>query len=450
MDWQSFLPFICILLALAVIVWLLWSRQNLKAQIGASELQQKEAELWQKRYWETMSLLQAAQDRYHAADVQKTKLEAELQHQKSYHEERWNALLAADQKLRDGFEAMSQEAVRKSSDSFLQLASQMIKQQELRTQQDWEQRAHGLEKVVEPLQLSLREVQAKITDIEKQRVGAYQGMQEQILMLMETQKSAQREAQNLAMALRSPTTRGRWGEMQLKRVVELAGMLPYCDFEEQTQLEGDQRLRPDMIIRVPGGKSIVIDAKVPLLSYLEAMEQGDEDKKKELLKLHAVQVKKHIQQLSQKSYWEQLKGSADYVLLFLPGESFWSAALQADPSLIEFGAEQKVIVATPSILIALLRSAAFAWRQEDLAKNAEAISRLGRELYQRLADMSGHLFDTGKSLGNAVQSYNRLIGNMESRVLVTARRFQELKVDDSQKPIRELSPILEQARLLEI
>jgi DNA recombination protein RmuC len=309
-------------------------------------------------------------------------------------------------------------------------------------------RKQAVDRLVEPLAKSLDKVEMRILDLEKQRVGAYQGLQEQIAGLLRAQDNLHRETAQLSGALRSPSARGRWGELQLRRIVELAGMLSHCDFYEQSGTrDGEGRqLRPDMVVRLPGQRSIVIDAKVPLQAYLEASESDDEQRRRELMKTHAMHLRRQVTALSQKSYWDQLEGSPDFVLLFLPGESFYSSALQADPSLIELGLENRVLIATPTTLIALLRTTAYAWRQEDVALYAEEIGRLGRELYQRLADLSGHAVDLGKTLNGSVEAYNRMLGTLESRVLVTARRFHEMKADDPKKMVRDLIPIDDRTR----
>jgi DNA recombination protein RmuC len=402
----------------------------------------KEAEEHRSRFLETAALLKDAKERQHELTLRCTRQEAELQYQKNSYEERLKTFQEAEQRLSQSFQALSADALRQSSESFLQLAHSVFKQHETKATGELDLRRQAVDQLIEPIQKTLGKVEERIQDLETKRVGAYQGLQEQVNLLLNAQKKLQLEASNLATALRSPTTRGRWGELQLRRVVELAGMLPYCDFEEQTSLSGDGRLRPDMIIRLPGNRSIIIDAKVPLQSYLEAVDCADDERRKEYYKQHAAQVKKQVQMLGQKSYWEQLENSPEFVLLFLPGEAFFSAALQADPSLIEVGADHRVL-ATPTTLIALLRTAAHSWRQEDIARNAQEISRLGKELYQRISDMSGHLSDMGRSLGSTMQAYNRLVGTVESRVLVSARRFQELKADDPKKEIKE-APILDQ------
>ncbi len=376
------------------------------------------------------------------AKLEISRLETNLEFKEREHSERLKAYQEAEQRLSQSFQLLSQSALRESHESFLQLARSVLEQHEVRAKGDLDLRHQAVHQLVQPLHSALEKVQERIHDVEKQRVGAYQGLQEQVTLLLDAQRKLQLEASHLATALRSPTTRGRWGELQLKRVVELAGMQAYCDFFEQSSLQSEGKiLRPDMIVRLPGKRSIAIDAKVPLSAYLEAIDCADEAQQKLLLQQHAALVRKQVVALGQKSYWEQLDGSPEFVLLYLPGEAFYASALQADPSLLEVGADHRVLITTPTSLIALLRATSVAWRQEDLAQNAQDISRLGRELYQRLSDLSTHVADMGKGLQNGVAAYNKLVGNLESRVMVSARRFQELKADDPKKELKPLDGI---------
>lgn len=349
--------------------------------------------------------------------------------------------------ISEHFKGMSSDALKHNNETFLQLAEKTFEKLHEQSKAELEKKSAAIHESIRPIKESLEKFDGKIQEIEKVRVGAYSAIKEQIFSLLESQRELRTETGNLAKALRAPVVRGRWGEIQLKRVVEMSGMLDHCDFFEQTTVSNeDRRFRPDLLVKLPGGKNIVVDAKAPLEAYLEAVESQDEKKRVDKLKEHAQQIRSHISLLSRKSYWEQFQPSPEFVILFLPGETFFSAALEQDPALIEAGVDQKVILATPTTLIALLRAVSYGWRQESLSRNAEQISDLGKELYKRLADMGSHWNKVGKSLGSAVQSYNRAVGSLESRVLVSARRFAELSGGEE---IESIDPIEQIPRLIQ-
>jgi DNA recombination protein RmuC len=280
-------------------------------------------------------------------------------------------------------------------------------------------------------------VSATIQEVEKERAGSYQALRQQVQHLAETQRELHSETANLVRALRAPQVRGRWGEIQLRRVVEMAGMLEHCDFDQQATLEGGG-LRPDLVVRLPGGKCVVVDAKTPLEAFLRSTEAKDDATRDAALRDHARQVRDHMASLGRKSYWESLEGTPEFVVMFLPGETFFHAALQHDPGLIEFGVDQRVIVASPTTLIALLRAVSYGWQQEKVAAGAEEIRALGREMHDRLRVFAESFGDVGDRLGKAVEAYNRSVGSLEARLLPQARKFQELGVGSS----REI-PVLE-------
>lgn len=338
-------------------------------------------------------------------------------------------LRKAEQQLRDTFQSLASEALKENRSAFLELA---------RT---------SFEGYHQPIAQTLKRVDEKLSEAERERIAAYSRLAEQVAALGST-------AGTLSRALRTPAVRGRWGEMQLRRVVEIAGMLPRCDFDEQPDLTTDNgRLRPDLVVHLPGGKQIVVDAKAPLDAFLDAQEAIDDEARTLKLQAHARQVREHMDRLGSKAYWEQLGNSPEMVVMFLPGETLFSAALQHDLTLIEHGLRQRVLLASPITLIALLTTVAHAWRQEALTENYREVARLGRELYDRLGTLVDHFDDLRKKLDGAVQAYNRAAGSFESRVLVSARRMKELSVTTADElalaePIETAPRALKQAGLM--
>jgi DNA recombination protein RmuC len=314
--------------------------------------------------------------------------------------------------MREAFQSLAADALNSNRTAFLD---------------SLESRHKAFDGLVQPIAETLKKVDVKLTEAEKERIGAYAALTERVAALGSS-------ADTLSRALRTPAVRGRWGEMQLRRVVEIAGMLPRCDFDEQPSLQGDNgRLRPDLIVRLPGDKQIVVDAKAPLEAFLDAQDAADDESRTNKLLGHARQVRDHMDKLGSKAYWEALTTSPEFVVMFLPGETLFSAALQNDLNLIEHGLNQRVLLASPITLIALLTTVAHSWRQEALTENFREVAALGRELYDRLATFAGHLNDIRKRLDGAVQSYNQAAGSFESRVLVTARRMKDLKVTTAEE-----------------
>ena len=335
----------------------------------------------------------------------------------------------ADQKLRDAFQSLAADALKDNRAAFLDLAKTSFA---------------GFQ---QPIAETLKNVDLRLTEAERDRVAAYARLAEQVAALGSTTNT-------LSRALRTPAVRGRWGEMQLRRVVEIAGMLQRCDFDEQPSLSGDAgRLRPDLIVHLPGGKQIVVDAKAPLEAFLEAQETADEDMRSTRLRAHARQVRDHMDKLGGKAYWDPLGDSPEMVVMFLPGETLFSAALQHDLGLIEHGLRQRVLLASPITLIALLTTVAHSWRQEVLTENYREVARLGKEFYERLATFADRLDEVRKKLDGAVQAYNEAAGSFESRVLVSARRLKELNVTTAEElppaePIDTAPRVLRQVGLM--
>ncbi len=376
------------------------------------------------------------------------RLETTLEHERKTAYEKLNILNDATLKLGDAFKALSSEALRSNNQSFLELAKITLEKYQTEAKGDLEQRQKAVEQLVTPIKQSLEKVDTQIQELEKARRQAYGSLTEQVKSLMYTQEKLQSETGNLVKALRAPTVRGTWGEIQLKRVVEIAGMLEHCDFyQQQTVTTEDGRLRPDVLVRLPGGKNIVVDAKTPLQSYLDALESPTEELRLSKLKSHAQQIRTHVAKLSAKSYWEQFQPTPEFVVLFLPGETFFSAALELDPALIEEGAKQQVILASPTTLIALLRAVYYGWRQEQISENTRKISDLGQELHERIATMVEHLTKLGGSLGKAVEAFNAAVASFEGRVLPSVRKFEALGAG-SKKNIEELIPLDKNARIL--
>jgi len=362
-----------------------------------------------------------------------------------------------EHRLRDAFQALAATTLKTSTDEFLKLAEQKIGNVHKDAALDLGQRQQQLDSLVAPIRDTLAQVGLKLSEVEKQRVNDTAGIRSTLEAVQQANQKLEREAQSLVKALRTPNVRGRWGEIQLKRVIELAGMLEACDFDEQPTLfsESGQRFRPDVTVRLPGGRTVVVDAKVPLQAFLNAQEATDEPTRAKHMTDHARQVRDHMQKLGSKSYWEQLPSSPELVVMFLPGESFFQAALNEDVSLIEFGVEQKVFPASPITLIALLRAVEHGWREERIQKNAAEISALGAELYNRVARMTSYLEDLRGKLDGAVQTYNALIGSYEGRVLVQARKFKDLGAATGdeiaiQEQIKTTPRIVQSQSLLEL
>jgi len=362
-----------------------------------------------------------------------TRLNGELAYAHQAGAERLADLQRAQADLTERFALLSREALERTSAHLLQLTDERLATAEKQTAAQLDQRRIAVETMVKPLSDSLEQVRVQLTEVEKSRLGAYAELREQVRAMNQTSDRLRVETSQLVTALRAPQARGRWGEMQLRRVIESAGMVEHCDFTEQASVSTvDGVRRPDLVVRLAGGKNVVVDAKVAFSGYLEAMEARDDATRTARLKAHARHLREHIDGLGKKAYWEQFQPSPEFVVMFVPAEVFLSAALEEDPSLFEHAFDRDVVIATPQTLIAMLRTIAYTWRQEALAANAQQVYELGRELHGRLATMGSHLAKLGSGIDGAVKAYNSTVSSLESRVLVTARRLSDLSVVDGE------------------
>ena len=344
------------------------------------------------------------------------------------------------QELVGSFQALSGEALKQNNEAFLKLAAVTFETLHVKADGDLVQRQQAIDALVRPLHDTLQRYDEQLRLLEQSRQSAYGGLDQHLKSLAESQQRLQQETGNLVKALRAPTVRGQWGELTLRRVAELAGMVQHCDFIEQHSVASeDARFRPDMVVQLPGGRQIIVDAKTVLSAYLDAHEAQNDVQQAEALRRHAAQVKSRMDELSLKAYWTQFEHSPEFVVLFLPGEQYLGAALDQNPQLIEEGFANGIVLATPATLIALLRAVAYGWRQERMTAHAEEAGRLGKELYERMAVLAGHMNDVGQSLGKSVSAYNRAVGSLETRILPAARRFKELGVS-SDREILALEP----------
>lgn len=381
-----------------------------------------------------------------ALEQDNARLEGRLLAEERIAEERQAAFAEARDQLAERFSALSGEALRKNNEQFLQLARERLQQQQAQASADLGQREKAVEALVKPIGEALKRTEEQIRQVEKERQKAYGDLDRHLTSMAQHQATLQTETRNLVKALRRPEVRGRWGEMTLRRLAELAGMVEHCDFEEQTSLRGEDGLqRPDMVVRMPNGRQVVIDAKTPLDAYIEAVEAVDDAARSQALGRHARKVRERVRELAGKAYWQQFANSPDFVVLFLPGEQFLAAAQDQDRSLMEDALAQRVVIATPTTLVALLRAVAFGWQQDLVAENAEKIRELGETLYNRVVTFTAHLDKLGRSLNSSVDHFNKAVGSLERQVIPGARKFTELGLRP-RKELPSLEPVERSAR----
>ena len=337
--------------------------------------------------------------------------------------------------LKDSFKALSADALSKNNESFIKLAEENLKKHQQSARDDLEKRQQAITKTVEPVSQTLKTFSERVNKIVERRIESEGSIKKELQKLSEMHLRLDQSTSSLVQALRAPQVRGQWGEMHLRRTVEMAGMINYCDFEEQSSVETDegQRQRPDMLIRLPNERRVVVDSKVPIAAYLDALETDSSEVQSERMKAHARHLRTHIKDLSTKAYWSQFDNAPEFVVLFIPNEAIFSAALEEDPSLIELGVENKVILATPTTLIALLKAVAYGWQQEAITREAKEIAALGREIYDRLSVVIGHFVKLGKSIDQSVGNYNKAMNSVDSRLMVTARKFESLESASTEK-----------------
>lgn len=434
-----------------VVVWASWSRQQLKKANLRLRLEMEQHRLRSQQAEQYQLELNQALERIQHFQTEEAVLQERLAQEGRRVEEAKALLDAAEKKLSDSFKILSKEVLAQNSGHFLELAEQRFKQLQQQASHDLEQKQQAMATLVQPIGDSLAQVKKAVGEIEKARIDAYSSLKQQMDDLLRTHlPRLHSETANLVKALRQPTTRGRWGEVQLRRVVEMAGMIEHCDFDEQVSRQSQQgRLRPDLVVHLPGRRLVVVDAKAPVDAYLKAVEAGTDEEREQFLQHHANQLRRHIQQLSSKNYFDQFPQAPEFVVLFVPGEAFFSAALHTDPSLIEYGTERQVIPASPTTLIALLKAVAYGWQQEAMAQNAEEIISLGKELFDRIVKVTEHWGKVGDQLQKTVTAYNSASASLEGRLMSTARKFQGLKQDSGNSSLKPIEPIEKPVRGLQ-
>lgn len=362
--------------------------------------------------------------------VRNAELQTLLQADQQHFEQQLSLLQDAREHLAQEFAQLSQRALKQNNGLFLRLAEQSQKMQTARSKADLENRQQAIEHLLQPMRETLAQTQDKLTELEKNREHAFGSLQQQLKQLAGSESELRLETRNLVNALKRPDVRGRWGEISLKRLAELAGMVEHCDFYEQVSANENAAVRPDMVVKLPGNREIIVDAKTPLDAYLTAIDSDDAESEKAALKRHAQQMRKRVSELSAKSYWQQFSNTPDFVIMFVPGDQFLVAALQNDPALLEQAMQQHIIITTPSSLVALLRAVEFGWRQSRFNDNAEDIRKLGESLQQRLGTFIDHLSQTGKALESSINHYNKAIGSLNRNVVPTSQKMSQMGISE--------------------
>lgn len=437
------------LIAGSVAVWIIGAAQRRALEKALSEarwaLSERESHLlalerdkaaMEAQLAERADTLKSLEDRLAETETRAQELDRRASGLEATLAERDRALEERGQvveQMREAFASLSQEVLSRSSEDFLKLAQQRFETLSQAAQGELATRQEAIRGLVEPLAQSLKRYEEALQALEERRQTAYATLEERLKGLSEAELRLQQETSKLVNALRRPEVRGRWGEMQLRNAVEMAGMSQYCDFEEQVTVEGGNQ-RPDMVVRLPGGKRIVVDAKVPLDAYLAAVEAPDPETHRQRMLDHAKQCRQHLEGLTRKAYWEQFGDAPDCVIMFVPGESLFAAAVEADSTLLNDGLRNRVVIATPATLIAMLYAVSYGWRQHSFTENAETVRKLAAEMYDRLCVFAGHFQGVGKALGSSVKAYNEAVGSLESRLLVSARRLKEMDVTERDLP----------------
>jgi len=452
------------LLALAGTAWIILSPARRRAETALHDLEEARAALNRERQMrETLAVEHARlsadagrvpqleqviaglRDRLESTGGQLAETRATLESERREHEARLAELRRMGAEMERKFSVLAASALNSNSENFLKLLSERFDRHKADAQQDMDARRKAVEGLVAPIQESLSRFERQVDALEKNRIGAYQAISEQVKSLAEGQTGLRSETSRLVQALRQPKTRGRWGEFQLRNVLEMAGMTEHVDFAEEQTIPGgsgpDSRLRPDVIIRLPGAKSIVVDAKTPLESYLSAIDCTDEETRKQHVINHTRQLHAHVRALSSKEYWKSLPETPDFVVMFVPGEAFFAAAIETDPNLFEEATRQRVLISTPTTFIALVKAIAYGWQQENLAQNSRAVADLARDLYERIRVFGEHVGAMGQSLRQTVERYNRAVGSLEGRVLPAARKFETLGAAPAGSVLPPLAPL---------